>query len=233
MSSGRTVYCVVGTRGSRAVTIERMQPSDSSVAGAHERAVGLNRWLGVWLRSRSAWSRRARTSRSASGAFAPRALTAPPRDGWRTNGGNLYNQRYSPLDADRPRQRRAAQGRLAHASERLGLAPQYSGEAQPIVHDGVDLRHHGRRRRLRAVRRDRRDPLAAPRQHRSEDHVGLLRLDEPRRRTRRRQGFRRPARRPARRARPTDRQRGLGRFRPSGGKKGSRSRARRSTTTAW
>src|SRR5688572_19187946 len=31
------------------------------------------------------------------GAFGSHALTAPPRDGWRTNGGNLYNQRYSPL----------------------------------------------------------------------------------------------------------------------------------------
>jgi glucose dehydrogenase len=33
------------------------------------------------------------------GAFAPQALPAPPRDGWRTNGGTFYNQRYSPLTA--------------------------------------------------------------------------------------------------------------------------------------
>ena len=33
------------------------------------------------------------------GVFAPSALVVPPRDGWRTNGGNLYNQRYSPLTA--------------------------------------------------------------------------------------------------------------------------------------
>ncbi len=29
--------------------------------------------------------------------FSAQALVELPRDGWRTNGGNLYNQRYSPL----------------------------------------------------------------------------------------------------------------------------------------
>ena len=31
--------------------------------------------------------------------FAGAKLTAPPTTGWPTNGGNLYNQRYSPLKA--------------------------------------------------------------------------------------------------------------------------------------
>ena len=30
--------------------------------------------------------------------FSARQLMAPPVDGWITNGGNVYNQRYSPLD---------------------------------------------------------------------------------------------------------------------------------------
>ena len=30
-------------------------------------------------------------------AFTAKQLTAWPRDGWITNGGNLFNQRYSPL----------------------------------------------------------------------------------------------------------------------------------------
>ena len=30
--------------------------------------------------------------------FSPARLTALPRDGWITNGGNLFNQRYSPLE---------------------------------------------------------------------------------------------------------------------------------------
>ncbi|HEY4158637.1 MAG TPA: hypothetical protein VGM29_11095, partial [Polyangiaceae bacterium] len=33
--------------------------------------------------------------RSQADEFAPAQLVQPPRDGWRTNGGNLYNQRYS------------------------------------------------------------------------------------------------------------------------------------------
>ena len=33
-----------------------------------------------------------------SPAFTAKQLTAPPTDGWYTNGGNIYNQRYSPLD---------------------------------------------------------------------------------------------------------------------------------------
>src|SRR5690349_12105837 len=69
--------------------------------------------------------------------FSAERLVAPPTDGWPTNGGNLYNQRYSPL-----RQVDASNvGRLKGVwRARLGgsgAAPQYSGEAQPIVHDGV------------------------------------------------------------------------------------------------
>jgi quinohemoprotein ethanol dehydrogenase len=70
-------------------------------------------------------------------AFSPKALTAAPTDGWRTNGGSLYNQRYSPL-------RRIDRGNVAQLKgawrthlNGSGVAPQFSGEAQPLVHDGV------------------------------------------------------------------------------------------------
>ena len=70
-------------------------------------------------------------------AFAPKRLTAPPRDGWPTNGGNLYNQRYSPLtQIDRGNVARLKGVWRTHLNG-SGVAPQYSGEAQPIVHDGV------------------------------------------------------------------------------------------------
>ena len=62
----------------------------------------------------------AQVNRDHAGDFSAAALTAPPTTGWPTNGGNLYNQRYSPLDGDQPRQRRAAEGRVAHAPARLG-----------------------------------------------------------------------------------------------------------------
>jgi alcohol dehydrogenase (cytochrome c) len=70
-------------------------------------------------------------------AFSAKALTAPPTDGWRTNGGNLFNQRYSPLNRiDRANVAELKGVWRAHLNG-SGLAPQYSGEAQPIVHDGV------------------------------------------------------------------------------------------------
>jgi alcohol dehydrogenase (cytochrome c) len=70
-------------------------------------------------------------------AFSGDDLTALPTDGWITNGGNVYNQRYSPLDQIN----RANVGELkAVWRARLdgsGAGPRHSGEAQPIVYDGV------------------------------------------------------------------------------------------------
>ena len=67
----------------------------------------------------------------------PHPLTAAPTDGWPTNGGDLYNRRYSPLsEIDR--------GNVANVKgvwrthlDGSGIGPQYSGEAQPIVADGI------------------------------------------------------------------------------------------------
>jgi alcohol dehydrogenase (cytochrome c) len=70
-------------------------------------------------------------------AFSPKALTAPPTDGWRTNGGNLFNQRYSPLNRiDRSNVAQLKGVWRTHLNG-SGVAPQFSGEAQPLVHDGV------------------------------------------------------------------------------------------------
>src|SRR5690606_35118744 len=78
-----------------------------------------------------------RTVPAASPAFSAEALTAWPTDGWITNGGNVYNQRYSPLariDRDnvgrlQPRWRTSLNG--------SGTASKYSGQAQPLVYEGV------------------------------------------------------------------------------------------------
>jgi quinohemoprotein ethanol dehydrogenase len=64
-------------------------------------------------------------------------LTASPTSGWPTNGGNLYNQRYSPL---RRIDRANVAGLKGVWRARLrgsGTGAQYSGEAQPIVYDGT------------------------------------------------------------------------------------------------
>src|SRR5690606_20820229 len=65
------------------------------------------------------------------------ALTRLPTTSWPTNGGDLYNRRYSPLtgiDRDNvARLKGVWRARLGGS----GVGPQYSGEAQPIVDDGV------------------------------------------------------------------------------------------------
>ena len=95
-----------------------------------------------------------------------------------------------------------------------------------------DLHRDRRERRVRRERRQRRDPVGVPREPRRDEQRRVLRLDEPRRRARRRQGVRRPARRQARRARSTHRQGRVVRSRPSAGRRATRSRPRRCTTTA-
>jgi len=72
-----------------------------------------------------------------NGPFAPQALTAAPKDGWRTNGGNLLNQRYSPLAEIDASNVGALKGVWRTHLNGSGVAPQFSGEAQPLVHDGV------------------------------------------------------------------------------------------------
>ena len=64
-------------------------------------------------------------------------LVAPPTDSWPKSGGNLFNQNYSPLTQIN---RQNIGGLKAVWRARLdgsGAAAKYSGEAQPIMHDGV------------------------------------------------------------------------------------------------
>ena len=64
-------------------------------------------------------------------------LTALPTTGWPTNGGNLYNQRYSPLAAINRGNVTGLKGVWRARLRGSGTAPQYSGFAAPIVSDGV------------------------------------------------------------------------------------------------
>src|SRR3954463_13556846 len=69
--------------------------------------------------------------------FSRTVLVAPPTAGWPTNGGNLSNQRYSPLTEihrDNVARLKGVWRTHLHGS---GLGPQYSGEAQPLVYAGV------------------------------------------------------------------------------------------------
>ena len=69
-------------------------------------------------------------------AFTKEQLAALPKDAWITNGGNIFNQRYSTLseiNKDTVKNLKA-QWRI-HLNS--GNGPQYSGQAQPIAYDGV------------------------------------------------------------------------------------------------
>ena len=70
-------------------------------------------------------------------AFSSKALSTQPTDGWRTNGGNLFNQRYSPLTAIDRNNVAQLKGVWRTHLNGSGVGPQYSGTAQPLVHNGV------------------------------------------------------------------------------------------------
>src|SRR5512134_2835791 len=61
------------------------------------------------------------------------SLVPPPALGWPTNGGNWYNQRYSPLTLIDRSNVANLKGVWRTRLEGSGIGPQYSGEAQPLV----------------------------------------------------------------------------------------------------
>ena len=69
--------------------------------------------------------------------FTAASLTAAPTRGWPTGGGNLYNQRYSPLKAINRDNVAQLKGVWRTRLRGSGSAPQYSGFGQPLVADGV------------------------------------------------------------------------------------------------
>jgi quinohemoprotein ethanol dehydrogenase len=73
----------------------------------------------------------------AAPAFAGRDLAALPTTGWLTNGGDSFNRRYSPLtQINRDNVARLKSVWRTHLNG-SGLGVRYSGEAQPIVHEGI------------------------------------------------------------------------------------------------
>jgi alcohol dehydrogenase (cytochrome c) len=70
-------------------------------------------------------------------AFAPADLVAAPKTDWATNGGDLWNRRWSPLTAINRDNVATLKGVWRTHLKGSGLGSQYSGEAQPIVYRGV------------------------------------------------------------------------------------------------
>jgi alcohol dehydrogenase (cytochrome c) len=75
--------------------------------------------------------------KTGGGEFSAVKLTAPPTNGWPTNGGNLYNQRYSPLTEINRVNVAQLKGVWRARLRGSGTQPRYSGFAQPLVYDGV------------------------------------------------------------------------------------------------
>ncbi|MDX1562237.1 MAG: PQQ-binding-like beta-propeller repeat protein [Gammaproteobacteria bacterium] len=89
--------------------------------------------LSSLLQGSAAWAQRI----DPAPAFSSDDLTALPRQNWITNGGTTFNQRYSPLDQLTPENVGGLKGVWRTHLRGSGSGPQYSGEAQPIVYDGV------------------------------------------------------------------------------------------------
>ena len=68
--------------------------------------------------------------------FAGSSLTAPRSD-WPTNGGDWYNRRYSPLQEINRDTVERLKGVWRVRLNGSGFGPRYSAEAQPIFFDGV------------------------------------------------------------------------------------------------
>ncbi|MED5377194.1 MAG: PQQ-binding-like beta-propeller repeat protein [Acidobacteriota bacterium] len=121
------------------LTLPRRGRWTGKMGSAHETR-RLFPWLLIptlWFFSVGVYGQSIPSAASEDQARSIEALVAPPRDSWPTNGGNIYNQRYSPLDEIN----RETVGDLGAVwrlhLEGSGVGQKYSGEAQPIVSDGV------------------------------------------------------------------------------------------------
>ena len=70
-------------------------------------------------------------------AFDDDALTELPTTNWLTNGGTVFNQRYSPLTQINRDNVDQLKGVWRARLDGSGVDTKYSGEAQPIIYDGV------------------------------------------------------------------------------------------------
>ena len=94
----------------------------------------MRRWLALTVIASAA---HVGANAAESPAFTAKQLTELPVTGWVTNGGNIYNQRYSPLTQINAGNVAAMKAEWQTHLDGSGVGPPFSGEAQPIVQDGV------------------------------------------------------------------------------------------------
>lgn len=73
----------------------------------------------------------------AAPAFTARQLTALPGAAWITNGGNVFNQRYTPLVQINRQSVKDLKAQWRTHLDGSGAGPQYSGQGQPLFYGGV------------------------------------------------------------------------------------------------
>src|SRR5258705_11756797 len=76
-------------------------------------------------------------SQQRGAAFSAKELAALPRNNWLKNGGSLFNQNYSPLTQINRETVAGLKGVWRTHLNGSGTGTKYSGEAQPVVHEGV------------------------------------------------------------------------------------------------
>ncbi|MGH1471451.1 MAG: PQQ-binding-like beta-propeller repeat protein [Cellvibrionaceae bacterium] len=69
--------------------------------------------------------------------FTAEDLTILPTQNWLTNGGTVYNQRFSPLKQINTTNVKNLKGDWVTHLDGSGVGAPYSGEAQPIVYEGI------------------------------------------------------------------------------------------------
>ena len=94
----------------------------------------LSHWVAVLLLTASSAS--LAQSPASAPAFSAAQLLAPPTTAWITNGGTLYNQRYSPLSTLN-RDNVAGLRALWRTSMNSGTTPGHAGQAQILSYEGV------------------------------------------------------------------------------------------------
>ena len=93
-------------------------------------------------------------------AFTADDLTALPQQDWITNGGTVFNQRYSPLDKINRSNVADLKG-VWRIHLKSATAFKYSGETQPLVHNGIAYLSTGASDVFALDVEDRQDDLAS------------------------------------------------------------------------
>jgi quinohemoprotein ethanol dehydrogenase len=141
-----------GSIGGKRVAVPSQQKSDTALRNKTWRdiltfrlalavgtafVVGLGAWGAVQAKQEKGGAPQTASEIRPAPAFGKKALKNGTTEGWITNGRTVFNQRYAPLDQINRDNVKNLKGVWHIHLNGSGIGPKYSGEAQPIVYDGV------------------------------------------------------------------------------------------------